>query len=78
MRAYIAHNMYDKEEIRAKLKAIEGKLVAAWKIADERVGLMRKVEEEKEAIEAEARRMAEEREVMEARHKKANEKNDRL
>ncbi|KAL6348494.1 hypothetical protein AAG906_009954 [Vitis piasezkii] len=69
MRAYIAHNMNDNEELHAKLKAIEGELAAAGKIIDEGVGLLKKVEEGKGAIKAEALRLVE-KEVIEARHKK--------
>lgn len=75
MRAYIAHNMENSEELQAKLEAIEGELAVARKIVNEGVGLLRKAEEGKEAAEAKARRLAEEKEVMEARHKKADEKN---
>lgn len=73
MRTYIAHNMGNSEELRAKLKSIEGKFVAAWKMTDEGVRLLRKVEEGKKAVEAEARWLAEKRKMMEASKKKAEE-----
>lgn len=41
MRAYIAHNMDDSEEIQARLEATEGEKVVAKKFADEGVGLLR-------------------------------------
>lgn len=63
MRAYIAHNMDDSEELQARLEATEGEKVAAQKLADEGVGLLRKAEEGKEVAEAEARQLAKEREV---------------
>ncbi|RVW99883.1 hypothetical protein CK203_029238 [Vitis vinifera] len=63
MGTYIAHNMGDSEELRAKLKLEEGELAAAWKMTDEGARLLRKVEKGKEAIEAEARRLAEKRRV---------------
>lgn len=73
MKMYIAHNMDDNEELRAKLEMIEGELTVAQKLVDERVGLLRKIEEGKEATKVEARRMAEEKEVMEVENKKAEE-----
>ena len=63
MGTYIAHNMGDSEELRAKLKLEEGELAATWKMTDEGARLLRKVEKGKEAIEAEARRLAEKRRV---------------
>lgn len=42
MRAYIAHNMDDSEELQARLEATEGEKVAARKLADEEAGLLRK------------------------------------
>ncbi|KAL6342662.1 hypothetical protein AAG906_013068 [Vitis piasezkii] len=45
MRTYIAHNMGDSEELRAKLKLVEGELVAAWKMTDEGARLLRKAKE---------------------------------
>lgn len=63
MGTYIAHNMGDSEELCAKLKLEEGELAAAWKMTDEGARLLRKVEKGKEAIEAEARRLAEKRRV---------------
>ena len=65
--------MDDNEELCARLETVKGEATVARKLAGERVGLMRKVEKEKEAAEAEAHRLAEEREVMEARKKKVKE-----
>ncbi|RVW27621.1 hypothetical protein CK203_099147 [Vitis vinifera] len=75
MRAYIAHNMNDNEELHAKLKAVEGELAAVGKIIDEGVGLLKKAEEGKGAVKAEARRLVE-KEVIEARHKKVEQENE--
>lgn len=47
MRAYIAHNMDESEELSSKLKSMESELVIAWKVADEGVGLLKKAEEGK-------------------------------
>lgn len=73
MKTYISHNMDDNEELCARLEIVKGEATVARKLAGEGVGLMRKVEKEKEAAEAEAHRLAEEREVMEARKKKVKE-----
>lgn len=78
MRTYIAHNMGNSEELCAKLKSIEGKLAAAWKMTNEGVRLLKKAEEGKKAVEAEARWLAEKRKMMEARKKKAEEEAERL
>lgn len=47
MRAYIAHNMDESEELCSKLKSMESELVVAWKVADEGVGLLKKAEKGK-------------------------------
>lgn len=44
MRAYIAHNMDESEELCSKLKSMESELVVAWKVVDEGVGLLKKAE----------------------------------
>ena len=59
LKAYISHNMDDNEELCARLETVKGEATVARKLAGERVGLMRKVEKEKEAAEAEAHRLAE-------------------
>lgn len=43
-RAYIAHNIDENEELRSKLKSMENEIVGAWKVADEEIGLLRKME----------------------------------
>lgn len=78
MRTYIAHNMGNSEELRAKLKSIKGELAAAWKMTDEGVRLLRKVEEGKKTVKAETRWLAEKRKMMEASKKKAKEETKRL
>lgn len=47
MRAYIAHNMDESEELPSKLKSIESELATAWKVVDEGVRLLKKAEEGK-------------------------------
>ena len=54
MKAYISHNMDDNEELCARLEIVKGEATVARKLAGEGVGLMRKVEKEKEVAEAEA------------------------
>ena len=78
IRAYIAHNMDSSEELRAKLKSVEGELAAARKIVDEGSTLLRNIENGREATKAKARRLAEEKNVIEAKHTKVEEKNKRL
>lgn len=55
MRAYIAHNMDDGEELRVGLEAADGELAVAQKVIDEGVKLLKKTENVKEAVEAKAR-----------------------
>lgn len=74
MRMYIAQYMDNNEELRSKLKMIQGELAAAVKGAE----LQRKVEEEKKATNAEACRLKEEGEAVKAKCKKAKQKNERL
>ena len=78
MRAYIAHNMDGSEDLHARLKTIESKVVVARKLAKKWASLLRKVEEEKEAAQAEARRLAEKKEAMEVGKKKAEEEAEQL
>ena len=78
MRACISHNMDDNEELHSKLKSEEGELVTTRKVANERVRLLRKTKQGKEAAEVETCRLKEEREAMEAKHKKAEKENERL
>lgn len=56
----------------------KGELIIAQKVVDEGVGLLRKVKEEKEAIEAKAHQLMEEREMMEASKKKVEKEVERL
>lgn len=69
--------MEGSEELRARLKSVEGELSAARKVADERVRLLRKVEERNEAAKVKAHRLAKEKEKMEA-SKKDEEEAERL
>ena len=78
MRVYISHNMDDNEELHSKLKSTEGELVTTQKVVDERVRLLRKTKQGKEAAEVETYRLKEEREATEAKHKKVEKENERL
>lgn len=78
MRAYIAHDIDCSEELRARLKPVEGEFAATQKVVDEGVELLRKVDEGKEAVEIEAPRLAKEKEEMEASKKKVEEEAKRL
>ena len=78
MRAYIAHNMDGSEDLHARLKTIESKVIVALKLAKKGASLLRKAEKEKEAAQVEARWLAEKKEVMEAGKKKVEEEAERL
>lgn len=54
-RVYIAHNMDKNEEVQVGLEAARSEATAAWKLAKEDACLLRKVENEKEASQTEAR-----------------------
>ena len=55
MRAYIAHNMDGSEDLHARLKTIESKVIVALKLAKKGASLLRKAEKEKETAQVEAR-----------------------
>ena len=56
----------------------ESETVVAQKLAEERAGLLRKVEKKKKTIEAKTQWLVEERETMETGKKKAEEKAEQL
>lgn len=70
MRAYIAHNMDGKEELQVGLEAADGELAVAQKVIDEGVKLLKKTENVKEAVKAEARRLVKEKDGMKTDKKK--------
>lgn len=74
MRAYIAHNMDGSEDLRTNLETMKSEVVAYWKLVEEGTSLLRKVEEEKEAVQTNTRRLAEEKDAMAADKEKAEEK----
>ena len=74
MRAYIAHNMDGSEDLRTNLKNMKSEVVAYWKLVEEGTSLLRKVEEEKEAVQTNTHRLAEEKDAMAADKEKAEEK----
>lgn len=78
MMAYIAHNMDDSKDFRTRLETIKSDVVAARKLVEEGVGLLRMAEEEKEAAQAEARWLAEENEAIMAGNNKTDEEARRL
>lgn len=73
MRAYIAYNMEENEDLLTSLETMKSENAATRKLVEEGVGLLRKVEGEKEAIQVEARWLAEKKEVMAADKKKTEE-----
>ena len=74
MRAYIAQKMDDSEELRSKLRSVEGKLATSV----ERVRLLRKAEDERETTNVEAHRLKKEGEEAEAKCKKVEQENEQL
>lgn len=78
MKAYLAHHMDGSEALIASLEMTKSEVVTARRIAEEGVGLLIKVEEEKEAIQVEARQLVEENEAMEADKKKVKDEAGRL
>ena len=50
MRAYVTHNMDEDEDFLASLETTKSKAAAARKLAKEEAGMLRKAEEEKEAV----------------------------
>lgn len=78
MRVYIAHNMDDNEDLRARLELAKSEAAATRKLAKEGVELLRKTKEGKEATKVEACRLVEEKEAMEADKKNVEEEVRRL
>lgn len=75
MRAFITQQMDNSEELRSNLKLAEGELADARKATNEVVELLRKVEKDKDAANAEARRLKDEGEAVKAKCKKIEEEN---
>lgn len=78
MRAYIAHNMDNSEDLRTRLETAESEVTAARKLTKKRVGLLRRAEKEKKIAQVEARWLAEEKEAMKASKKKVEEEAKQL
>lgn len=78
MRVYIAHNMDDNEDLRARLELAKSEAAATRKLAKEGVELLRKTKEGKEATKVEACLLVEEKEAMEADKKNVKEEVRRL
>lgn len=55
MRAYVPHNVDGNEDLLANLETVKSEVAAAQELAQEDVGLLRKVEEEKKASQAKTR-----------------------
>ena len=70
MKAFITQRMDRSEELHSKLKLAESELAIARKVVDERAESLRKVEKERETVNAEARRLGDEENVAEAKCKK--------
>ena len=74
MRAYIAHNLDGSEDLCTNLETMKSEVVTYWKLVEEGTGLLRNVEEEKEAVQTNTRRLAEEKDAMAADKEKAEER----
>ena len=61
MRAYIAHNMDENEELQVGLETARSEATAAWNLVEEGACLLRKVGDDKEASHTEARWLDEEK-----------------
>ena len=70
MKAFITQRMDRSEELHSKLKLAESELAIAPKVVDERVESLRKVEEERKTVNAEARQLGDEENAAEAKCKK--------
>ena len=73
MRAYIAHNMDENEDLFASLETEKSEATATRKLAEESVSLLKKVKDEKEVSQAEAYWLVEEKTVIAAKNEKAKE-----
>ena len=73
MRAYVAHNMDRNEDLITSLKTVKSEVVAARKLDEEGVCLLRKAKENKEASQTKTHRLAKEKEVMATDKKKVEE-----
>ena len=78
MRAYVAHNMDRNEDLITSLKTVKSEVVAARKLDEEGVCLLRKAKENKEASQTKTHRLAKDKEVMATDKKKAQEEVARL
>ena len=78
MRAYVAHNMNGNEDLITSLKMVKSEVVAARKLDEEGVCLLRKAKENKEASQTKTHRLAKEKQVMATEKKKAEEEVARL
>lgn len=54
MRAYVAHNMDENEDLLASLETMRSKVAATQKFSEEGVDLLRMIEKENEVTQAEA------------------------
>ena len=70
--------MDGNKDLFASLDTAKSKVATGWKLAKEGTSLLRKIEEEKEAVQAETHRLVEEKNIMAANKKKDKEKVVRL
>lgn len=70
MSAYIAHNMNGNEELPTDLETTMSEVTTAQKLTKQGANLLRKIEEEKEASQTEARRQAKKQATMATKKKK--------
>ena len=77
MRAYVAHNVNENEDLLANLEIVKSETVATQELAKEGVGLLRKAEE-KNVSQVKARQLVEEKTIMMAEKEKVEEEAVRL
>ena len=78
MRAYVAHNVDENEDLLANLEIVKSETVAAQELAKEGVGLLRKAEKEKNVSQVKACQLVEEKTIMAAEKEKVEEEVVRL
>ena len=78
MKTFISQQMGGRKELRSKLVWAEGDLAAAYKAVTDGAEALRKTEEQREATQAETRRLRKEENAAKAKCKDAEQENDHL
>ena len=78
MRAYIAHNMDENEELQVGLETAKSEATTAWKLVEEGACLLRKVGDDKEASQTKDRWLDEEKTTITVKKEKTEDETIRL